>query len=344
MIFSAGPAQQNRFILNQLCQWIQKDPSILELSHRSDEFQNLLETCKKTLRELLDVPNEMEILFLSGGASYQFLMIPLNLLKKKAGYLITGLFSKLAYDAACAYGTCDVLYDNSDHPYDFSDFPEEITGDYDYVHVCLNNSIYGTKTPDLICNCPVIADVSSVLGIEKIDFSRYSLCYASAQKNFGLSGMSLVFVRKNLDFKDNVNPLISYQMQMECDSLVNTPPVLSIVMAYLAASNLLQRKEMVVQENRQKAELFYEFLDSQEVFMPLVKHNRSIMNCTFKMKSIDDEQYFLKLCQKNNIIGIKGHKKTGHLRVSFSVHNTVKQVYDLIQFMDSCLHLFRSNE
>ena len=344
MIFSGGPAQQNRQVLDQLCKWIQKDPSILEVSHRSDEFQYLLSICRKTLRELLDVPDEMEILFLSGGASFQFLMIAENLLKKKAGYLITGLFSRLAYDAAIAYGRCDVLYDASNHPYDLSDFPKEISGDYDYVHVCVNNSIYGTRTPDFTCDCPVIADVSSVLGIEKIDFSRYALCYASTQKNFGLSGMSLVFVRKDLNFKVNLNPLISYKKQIECDSLVNTPPVLSIVMVYLVASELLKRKELMYLENQQKADLFYKFLDQQEIFMPLVKKNRSWMNCTFKMNSNEDEQKFLELCEKHRIIGIKGHKTTGHFRASFSVHNTLDQVNNLIQFMDSCLHHFKSNE
>ena len=344
MIFSAGPAQQNRNVLNQLCQWIQEEPSILEVSHRSDEFQHLLQRCKTNLRKLLDIPDEMEILFLSGGASFQFLMIPVNLLCYNAGYMITGLFSKLAYETAIPYGQCDVLYDDSSHLYDLSDFPKEISGEYDYVHVCLNNSLYGTKTPDFKCDCPVIADVSSVLGIEKIDFSRYGMCYASAQKNFGISGMTLVFVRKDLNFKSDVNPLISYKSLMECDSLVNTPPVLAVLMTCLVAEELLKRKEILYFENRQKAELFYQFLDSQNAFIPLVKQNRSLMNCTFKMKSNQDEQRFLELCQKHNIIGIKGHTTTGHFRVSFSVHNTVDQVRELIAFMDSCLHLFNSAE
>ena len=344
MIFSAGPAQQNRNVLNQLCQWIQEDPSILEISHRSDEFQSLLQRCKTSLRKLLDVPDEMEILFLSGGASFQFLMIPVNLLRHKAGYVITGLFSKQAYVAACPYGQCDVLYDHSAHPYDLSDFPEEISDEYDYVHVCLNNSLYGTKTPEFKCSCPVIADVSSVLGIEKIDFSRYGLCYASAQKNFGASGMTLVFVRKDLNFKSNVNPLISYRKQMEYDSLVNTPPVLAILMTCLVAEELFQRKQSLYLENQQKAELFYQFLDHQTVFMPLVKKNRSLMNCTFTMNSPKNEQRFLQVCQNYNVAGVKGHKATGHCRVSFSVHTTLEQVHELIAFMDSCLHLFKSTE
>ena len=335
MIFSAGPAKQNQQVIKRMAQLIKRKPSILEVSHRSQEFQTLLNDTKQTLRKLLDVPDEMEILFLSGGASFQFQMIPANLLHKKAGYLLTGLFSRMAYEAGCAFGNCEVIYDNTNHPYELSDFPWEIKGDYDYVHLCLNNSLYGTRTPDVVCDCPLIADVSSILGIEKIDFSSYALCYASAQKNFGMSAMTLVFIRKDLRFKTGLIPLISYKDQMQADSLLNTPPVSAIVMCKLIAEELLKRKSSLYDENRKKAELFYEFLDHQIKYLPLVQTHRSMMNCSFQMKDNISEQKFLEECEAHGIIGLKGHRQTGHLRASFSVHNTVEEVKTLIEFMKS---------
>ncbi len=314
----------------KLSKWILKNPSIVEMSHRSSEFQKLFQDTKTALRELLDVPADMEILFLSGGSSFQFLQCAQNLLHHKAGYLITGLFSKMAYESACFIGNCEILYDNSEHPYDLSDFPLEIKGDYDYVYVCINNSLYGTRTPDFICACPVIADVSSCLGIEKLDLKRYALAFASAQKNFGISGMTLVFVRKNLNFNQNLPPLISYVKLMEADSLLNTPPVVNIVACKLCAEALLKRKQTLYEKNRKKAELLYSLLDESSVYVPLVKKHRSLMNITFQMK---DEADFLIQCEKHGFTGLKGHKTTGHLRASFNAHVTLDEVSMLVEWM-----------
>lgn len=317
----------------KLCDLIGKDPSIVELSHRSESFQKIFAQTKQTLRKLFDVPDDMEILFLSGGASFQFLQCAQNLLHHKAGYLITGLFSRLAYEAASHYGSCDVLYDNSEHPYELNDFPEKIEGAYDYVYVCVNNSIYGTRTPDVICNCPVVADVSSCLGIEKLDFSRYALAFASSQKNFGISGMTIVFIKKELHFRADCPPLISYPHLMKQDSLINTPPVLSMIACGLCAEELLKRKETLYEENRKKADCLYNLLDQSAVFFPLVKKHRSLMNVPCFMESEEAEQVFLKHCEKKFIFGIKGHRTTGHLRISVNAHVSLQEVMTLIHLM-----------
>lgn len=331
--FSAGPAKINEEAQRKLCQWIEQSPSIIEMSHRSDEFQTILQKTKQALRELLDVPSDMEILFLSGGASFQFVQCAQNLLRRKAGYLITGLFSKLAYDAACQYGECDILYDASDHPYDLSSFPDKIQGDYDYVYVCVNNSLYGTRTPDFKCNCPVVADVSSCLGVEKLDLKRYAVAFASAQKNFGLSGMSIVFLRKDLRFCTPLPAWISYEKLIEADSLLNTPPVLAILACGLCAEEMLKQKETLFDENRKKAELMYRFLDHHDFYEPLVKKNRSLMNITFSLKDENSESQFLKDCTERGFIGLKGHNKTGHLRTSLNAHVSLEEVKELVEWM-----------
>lgn len=333
--FGAGPSKQSSSCLKRLTDMILDDPSLLEISHRSDEFEQMLNKTKESLRHLLDVPEQMEILFLSGGASFQFQMCAENLLKKKAGYLVTGLFSRLAYEAAQKIGNCEILYDNTHHPYDFSGFPEQIEGDYDYVYVCLNNSIYGTKTPEFYCECPVVADASSLLGIEPIDFKKYGLVFASAQKNFGISGMTIVFVRKDLDFRTNLNPLFSYVKQMEANSMLNTPPVLSIVMCGLCAEELLKRKHSLYSENIKKAKRLYEFLDRSDRYTPLVQKHRSMMNVCFRMNTETDEQVFLRRCTKAGLDGIKGHRSTGHLRVSINAFSTNEDVERLIDVMKS---------
>jgi len=331
--FAAGPAKMDPKAKKKLCELIEKDPSIVELSHRSETFQKILMQTKQTLRSLFDVPNDMEILFLSGGASFQFLQCAQNLLHHKAAYLVTGLFSKLAYEAAQHYGKCDLLYDNHDHPYELNDFPETIKGDYDYVYLCVNNSLYGTRTPDVICDCPVVADVSSCLGIEKLDFSRYALAFASAQKNFGISGMTIVFVKRELNFRNDCPQLLSYPHLMEHDSLINTPPVLSIAACGLCAEELLKRKETLYEENRKKADCLYNLLDQSAIFFPLVKKQRSLMNVPCFMESEEAEQVFLKQCEKKRIFGIKGHRTTGHLRISVNAHVSLQEVKILISIM-----------
>ena len=333
MCFAAGPAKMDESAKIRLSKWIRSNPSIVEMSHRSNEFQKLFQEAKEVIRKLFDVPDEMEILFLSGGSSFQFIQCAQNLLHQKAGYLITGLFSKLAYEAACFTGKCDILYNNSEHPYDLSDFPLAVKGEYDYVYVCINNSLYGTRTPDFICSCPIVADISSCLGIEKLNLERYALAFASAQKNFGISGMTLVFVRKDLNFNRNLPPLISYVKQMEADSLLNTPPVLDIIACKLCAEALLKRKQILYDENRKKAELMYSLLDESSIFIPLVKNHRSMMNISFQMKNEKMESEFLVQCEKNGFTGLKGHKTTGHLRVSFNAHITLDEVLMLIEWM-----------
>ena len=333
LIFSAGPAKQSPIVTEQLVQMIKATPSVMEISHRSKEFQEILHRAKQALRTLLDVPDDMEILFLSGGASFQFLQCAANLHHHKAAYLITGLFSKLAYEAALAYGACDVLYDNSKHPYELNEFVKQVSGDYDYVYVCLNNSLYGTRTPDFQCDCPIVADASSLLGIEKIDFSKVDICFASAQKNFGISGLSIVIVRKTLKFRSDLNPLISYDHQIKADSLLNTPPVLSIAGCMLCAEELLKRKDTLYEENRQKAHLLYDFLDQSSCYEPLVSNHRSLMNVTFCMKTDAQEKKLLEYLLQKKIVGIQGHARTGHLRASLNVFVSKQEVITLIEAM-----------
>ncbi|MBQ7890122.1 MAG: 3-phosphoserine/phosphohydroxythreonine transaminase [Erysipelotrichaceae bacterium] len=332
--FGAGPSKQNQKCLDDLVKMILDDPSILEMSHRSEEFLKRITKTKTILKELLDVPNDMDILFLSGGASYQFLMCAVNLLHHKAGYLITGLFSKIAYETAQKLGNCEILYDNTNHPYDLSDFPNEIKKDYDYVYVCLNNSIYGTRTPDFICDCPVVADASSILGIEPIDFKKYSLVFASAQKNFGMSGMSLVFVKRNLKFKENIVPLMSYPKQIDANSMLNTPPILSIVMCGLCAEELLKKKQTLYEENKAKAELLYSFLDQSDCFEVLAPMHRSMMNVCFKIKNALDESHLLEQLNHAGFDGIKGHRLAGYLRASLNVFVSLDEVNRLIEFLE----------
>lgn len=347
--FSAGPAclpeEVMREAREEFIDYKGKGLSVMEMSHRSDDYLEIIERTKADIKKLGNIGDNYDVLFLQGGASLQFSMVPINLLKnKKAAYVLSGNWSEKAYDEARKYGDISVLASSKDDSYSFiPDLSNVIIDkDLDYIHITENNTIYGTQykeIPDFGDIC-LVNDASSTIFSRKVDFNKFGLVYAGAQKNLGPAGTTLVIIRKDLltnTLPDFTPSLLSYKRMADKDSMYNTPPTYSIYMIGKVVSWILDQGglDVIEKRNEEKAKLLYNFLDNSRLFTGLArKDSRSLMNVTFRTPSDDMDKKFLQLAKDEGLLNLKGHRAIGGLRASIYNYMPLDGVKKLIDVMD----------
>ena len=326
--FYAGPSILSEYTLKNTAEAVENFAgtglSILEISHRSKEFTAVIEEAEALFKELLDIPEGYRVLFLGGGASMQFCMVPFNMLNKKASYLDTGTWSSKAIKEAKLFGEVDVVASSKDKNYTYTPKEYTIAPDSDYFHITTNNTIYGTEIrKDLDVNVPLIADMSSDIFSRPIDVKKYDIIYGGAQKNLAPAGVTFVIVKEEALGKVEraIPTMLDYRTHVSKGSMFNTPPVLPI---YSALQTLKWYKQMGGVEALQKideakAAKLYDAIDSSRIFRGTVNpEDRSIMNVCFVMK--DDykerEKEFVDFASTKGIVGIKGHRSVGGFRAS----------------------------
>ena len=346
--FSAGPAILPEAVLKraaeEMLDYEGSGQSVMEMSHRSKEYQAIIDSVEAKLRDLMKIPENYKVLFLQGGASSQFAMVPLNLMNGtgKADFVITGQWANKAYQEASRYGECKVIASSKDKT--FSYIPEldksSFTPDADYFHICLNNTIYGTKFPELpdTGNVPLVADLSSCILSEPVDVSKFGLIYAGAQKNMGPAGLTVVIIREDLIGKarDITPTMFNYQIHADNGSMYNTPPtygiyILGLVLDWIKEMGGLEAMKTV---NEKKAALLYNFLDSSKLFKATVQgKDRSLMNIPFVTGNEEMDAKFVSEAKKAGFINLKGHRSVGGMRASIYNAMPVEGVEKLVEFM-----------
>ncbi len=342
--FNAGPSALPNDVFKYSSQAIKEldntGLSILEISHRSEKFYEIITKAKHLALEISGLDsNKYEVLFLQGGASHQYLMVASNFLNNLAGYVNTGTWSEKAIAEAKYYGNVIEVASSKDKNHTYIPNDIQILEDLDYLHITSNNTIFGTqfhKFPDT--NFPLIADMSSDIFSRKINFSSFDLIYAGAQKNIGAAGVTMVILKREL-LKKNIrkNPsILNYQNHVNKQSLYNTPPVFSIYTCMLNMEWILKSGgiEMIEKKNIDKSKLLYNEIDKNDAFYGFVeKSDRSIMNVTFGINNNYNSEKFDKMCSNNNIHGIKGHRSVGGYRVSLYNAITIDSVKILVEIM-----------
>lgn len=349
--FSAGPSTLPEYVLKQaqseLVEYSTSGQSVMEMSHRSKEYMTIFEDCKSLLRSTLNIPDEYEVLFVQGGATMQFSMIPMNFLPRTgtADYIISGQFSKKAYQEGCRFGDVRVLAsseeDNFSHIPSWSD--QTINPEASYLHICQNNTIYGTRFTTLpnTGNVPLVADLSSCILSEPIDVSKYALIYAGAQKNMGPAGVCVVIVRKDLIQEPIANTpvLLDYRTYLENDSMYNTPPTYAIYMIKLVLEWIRDQVgglEKMKEINEQKAAVLYHYLDRSNLFKGTAqKPDRSLMNVTFVTGDEQLDKEFCAQAQQAGFYNLKGHRSVGGMRASIYNAMPVQGIEKLVEFMQT---------
>ena len=343
--FYAGPSILSEFTIkntaNAVLDFNGSGLSILEISHRSKEFQAVIDEANALTKELLDIPSGYEVLFLGGGASMQFCMVPFNLLNKKAAYIDTGVWAAKAIKEAKLFGEVDVIASSKDANYTFIPKEYNIPADADYLHITTNNTIYGTELrKDIDSPIPLVADMSSDIFSRKIDISKYNVIYAGAQKNLAPSGVTIVIVKEDaLGKVERVIPtMLDYKTHISKGAMFNTPPCLPI---YSALQTLKWYKEQGGVEamekiDKIKAAKLYDAIDSSKLFVGTANaEDRSIMNVCFVMKPeyADLEKAFIDFASEKGIVGIKGHRSVGGFRASIYNAMPLESVETLISTM-----------
>lgn len=346
--FSAGPAVLPEEVLKaaaeEMMDYKRTGMSVMEMSHRSKAFEEIIQTAEADLRELMQIPNDYEVLFLQGGASQQFAMIPMNLMKnKEADYIITGQWAKKAAQEAEKYGKVNRVASSADKTFsyipDCSDLP--ISENADYVYICENNTIYGTKFKELpnTKGKLLVSDISSCFLSEPIDVSKYGLVYGGVQKNIGPAGTVIVIIRKDL-ISDDVLPgtptMLTYKIHADAKSLYNTPPAYGIyicgkVFQWLKAMGGLS---VMKERNEKKAKLLYDYLDQSKLFKGTVEpKDRSLMNVPFVTGDADLDAKFVKEAKAAGLENLKGHRSVGGMRASIYNAMPYEGVEALVAFM-----------
>ena len=327
-IFNAGPAILPDEVLQQASKSVFEldavGMSILEVSHRGKEFAPIIEQAQQMILELLGLDDSYAVLFLQGGASMQFCMIPYNLLgdKDTAGYMDTGRWAANAIKEAKTFGIVEVPASSVDKNYSYIPKGFTIKDSYKYFHITTNNTVAGTQMHDIPeCPVPLVADMSSDIFSRQLDFSKFSLIYAGAQKNLGPAGVTLVILKKDLAGKldRKIPTMLNYQTHIDKGSLFNTPPVFAVYVCYLTLQWLKAKGGIASMEkiNKEKAKKLYDEIDSNPLFKGIVaKEDRSLMNVVFKMTNEDLEEDFINEARAADIVGIKGHRSVGGLRAS----------------------------
>jgi phosphoserine aminotransferase len=347
--FSAGPSVLPESVLKkasaEMMNYNNSGQSVMEMSHRSKIYEEIIFGAQDILREIMNIPQNYEVLFLQGGASLQFAMVPLNLMNKNktADYIITGQWAKKAYAEGLRFGNAKAVSSSEDKM--FSYIPKfnksMLSKDADYLHICLNNTIYGTRFNQLpkTDEVPLIADVSSFILSEPIDVSSFGVLYAGAQKNMGPAGLTVVIIRKDLigNAQKGTPVMLNYKTYADNNSMYNTPPCYSIYMCKLVLEwikNEIGGLENMKKLNEEKAGLIYSFLDSSKLFKgTAAKEDHSIMNIPFVTGNKDLDKKFITEAEKNNIINIKGHRSVGGMRASVYNAMPLNGVQALVDFM-----------
>lgn len=315
--------------------------SILEIGHRTKAFEAVVEESASILRELMRLDSEKEVLFLHGGATTQFFQVPMNLLDEngKAAYLDCGIWGSKAIREAGLFGKVEVVASSADRRHTYIPRGYEVPSDAAYLHVTTNNTVEGTQMWEFPqAGVPLVADMSSDILSREMDFNRFSLIYAGAQKNIGVAGVTVVVVDRRMlgRVSRRLPAMMDYRNHIENRSLLNTPPVFAIYVCLLTLRWLRKQGGLSVleQANRDKAALLYEALESSAVFVPTVeKPDRSHMNVVFVTRQPSQEEAFLELCRREGIVGVKGHRSMGGLRASLYNAMPVSHVRHLIELM-----------
>lgn len=346
--FSAGPGALPLEVLEKAQQELtcygNSGMSVMEMSHRSKDYDVIIKGAEATLREVMGIPDNYKVLFLQGGASLQFAMIPLNLLRKsfKADYIESGQFASKALKEAKKYGEINVVASSKADNYTYvPKVPKEaFDPEADYVYICDNNTIYGTKFheyPDT-GSIPLVADMSSCILSETVDVSKFGLIYAGAQKNLGPAGVTLVIIREDLiGFAgEKVPAMLDYKLMADNDSMYNTPPTYGIYMLKLMFEWIEAQGGVTELEkrNKAKAELLYSFLDQSRLFKPTAqKESRSMMNVTFVTGNPELDAKFVKEAANEGLVSLKGHRSVGGMRASIYNAMPIEGVQKLVDFM-----------
>ncbi|MDD5921846.1 MAG: 3-phosphoserine/phosphohydroxythreonine transaminase [Eubacteriales bacterium] len=346
--FSAGPSMMPLEVLEQaqkeLLNYHGTGESVMEMSHRSAEFKEIIEQAEKDLRDLLNIPENYKVLFLQGGGTLQFSMIPINLLfnSKKADYILTGNWAKKAYQEACKFGDIRVAASSEESNYTY--IPETSRSDFrsdaDYVYVCYNNTIYGShfnEIPD-VGDLTLVADMSSCLLSEEIDVSRFGLIYAGAQKNIAPAGLTIVIVREDLigHAPKDTPVYLDYETHAKKDSMYNTPPCFNIYMAGLVFRHLKKMGGISAMhaKNVAQAEKLYGALDALDFYnKPVRKKDRSLMNVVFTTPSKELDAKFVQEAKEHGMINVKGHRSVGGIRTSIFNAMPDEGVDTLVEFI-----------
>jgi phosphoserine aminotransferase len=348
--FNAGPSILPKEVLEEASRAILDfngtGLSILEIGHRTSLFQGVVDEAMATVRELMRLDAEHEILFLHGGASTQFFQVPMNLLGEgaTAAYLDCGVWGKKAIKEARLFGNVEVVASSKDRNYTYIPTGYPIPADAAYFHFTTNNTIEGTQMHRIPgTSVPLVADMSSDILSRVMDFNRFDLIYAGAQKNIGAAGVNLVVVRKDILGKAGrpLPTMMDYREHIAAGSLLNTPPVFAIYVCMLTLRWLKQQGGIPAIEkiNDRKAALLYETLDSLPVFRPTVaREDRSKMNVVFVMDDPELEREFLSACKANGMVGVKGHRSVGGFRVSLYNAMPLESVKVLTELMNDFAH------
>jgi phosphoserine aminotransferase len=318
--------------------------SVMEMSHRSKAFQTILDEAEEDLRSLIGIPDNYKVLFLQGGASQQFAMIPMNLMKNRvADYIVTGQWAKKAWQEASKYGKANKIATSEDQTFsyipDCSDLP--VSEDADYVYICENNTIYGTKFKTLpnTKGKPLVADVSSCFLSEPVDITKYALMYGGVQKNIGPAGVVIVIIREDM-IREDVLPgtptMLQYKIHADAGSLYNTPPAYGI---YICGKVFKWIQKMgglkaMKERNEEKAAILYDFLDESRLFKGTVRReDRSLMNVPFITGNEELDARFVKEAKEAGLENLKGHRSVGGMRASIYNAMPIEGVKKLVEFM-----------
>lgn len=346
--FSAGPAVLPEEVLqeaaDEMLDYRGTGMSVMEMSHRSKAYDEIIKTAEADLRDLMNIPDNYKVLFLQGGASQQFAMIPMNLMKNGvADYIVTGQWAKKAYTEACKYGKANKIASSEDKTFsyipDCSDLP--IDEDADYVYICENNTIYGTKYKTLpnTKGKTLVADVSSCFLSEPVDVTKYGVIYGGVQKNIGPAGVVIVIIREDLipeSVDEKVPTMLQYKIHADAQSLYNTPPAYGI---YICGKVFKWLKKMgglgvMKERNEEKAKILYDFLDSSKLFKGTVrKEDRSLMNVPFVTGNDELDAKFVKEAKEAGFENLKGHRTVGGMRASIYNAMPKEGVEKLVEFM-----------
>lgn len=346
--FSAGPAVLPEEVLREaaaeMLDYQGSGMSVMEMSHRSKDFQVIIDDAEKDLRELMQIPDNYKVLFVQGGGNMQFAMVPMNLFKNKVGdYIITGQWAKKAYQEAKMFGTANAIASSADKTFsyipDCSDLP--VDEDADYVYICLNNTIYGTVYHELpnTKGKTLVADISSCFLSEPLDVSKFGILWGGVQKNVGPAGMAIVIIREDLITEDvlpGTPTMLTYKTHADAGSLYNTPNAYCIyvcgkVFKWLKKMGGL---EVMKQRNEEKAKILYDYLDSSKLFKgTVVPEDRSLMNVPFVTGDKEMDAKFVKEATEAGLVNLKGHRTVGGMRAS--IYNAMPKagVEALVAFM-----------
>ena len=344
-VFNAGPCvlpdQAIERAIEALKDFKGTGMSVIEISHRTKEWESVMNDCRALWKELLNIPDTHEVLFLGGGASLEFLMVAMNFLENKAAYLETGVWAKKALKEAKGIGNAYALASSADTTFNYIPKGYEIPTDIDYFHITTNNTIYGTEIhEDIDCPVPLIADMSSDIMSRPVDVSKYTLIYGGAQKNVGPAGVTFAIVKKDALGKVSryIPAMLNYQTHIDGESMYNTPPVFPIFVMKETLQWLKDQGgvEAIQKINKAKAQILYDEIDRNSMFVgPAAQEDRSLMNVCFVMapgyEALQDE--FMAFAKERGMVGIKGHRSVGGFRASIYNACPVEDIEALVACM-----------